>query len=265
MLDEVIEHYESGAERTRLDGWGRLEFLRNLELLGRYLPISPALIADIGGGPGTYALPLSEAGHTVHLIDPAELHIEQATALRPALASVQRGEAQALPWADSSFDCALLFGPLYHLTDHRERSRALEEVARILVPGGLLLAMAISRFASVRDGIDRRFLADPGFREMLGRELSDGQHRNPEGHPWGFTSAYFHRPEEFEEEIREAGFLVDVLVAVEGPAGRLGNLDWWFATEERLAALLEVTRRVESERSLLGVSPQILAVCRKPG
>ncbi len=123
--------------------------------------------------------------------------------------------------------------------------------------------MVISRFSSLRDGLDKVFLADPRFRSIVDREIDDGQHRNPERHPRWFTTAYFHRPDEIENEITSAGFDVDALLAVEGPAGRLSNLGWWLEDDERREILLKTVRRVESERSLLGASPQLLVVARK--
>src|SRR5260370_8072059 len=50
-------YYERGMERERLsDGRGDLEFTRTTEIVLRRLPAAPAVVADIGGGPGRYAL-----------------------------------------------------------------------------------------------------------------------------------------------------------------------------------------------------------------
>lgn len=75
---EMAAHYESGVEQSRLATWGRLEFIRTMEILQRHVPSPPAVIVDIGGGPGAYALRLAEEGHHVHLLDPMGLHVEQA-------------------------------------------------------------------------------------------------------------------------------------------------------------------------------------------
>jgi hypothetical protein len=64
-LDPAIrEHYGVGVERNRLTTWGRLEAERTRELLRRYLPEPPAVVLDVGGAEGAYALPLAAAGYT---------------------------------------------------------------------------------------------------------------------------------------------------------------------------------------------------------
>lgn len=265
---EMAAHYESGVEADRLSTWGQLEFMRTMDVLHRYLPEPPATVADVGGGPGAYAWPLAGEGYTVHLLDPMGLHIEQAQAAPSAfgdaeLASAEVGDARQLPWPDEAMDVALLLGPLYHLTEIEDRLGALSEARRILRPGGLLVAAAISRFASTYDGLGRGFVAEPEFRAIVERDVRDGQHRNPQRHPDWFTTAYFHHPDELEDEVRQSGLDIEALLAVEGPAGWLGNLDWWLGDDARREALMETIGRVESERSLLGASPHLLAIARK--
>jgi len=99
-----------------------------MELLGRLLPPPPARLLDVGGGPGTYAAPLARRGNRVHLVDPVELHVEQArqaagSDLASAFTAVA-GDARGLSEPDQSQDAVLLFGPLYHLTDGAARRQA---------------------------------------------------------------------------------------------------------------------------------------------
>src|SRR6185436_3267742 len=120
-IDPITWYYNRGLERDRLDaGAGALELARTQALLERYLPPAPATIADVGGGPGRYAIWLTERGYRVHLVDPVPLHVEQAreaARVLPggALAGAEVGDARALNLADSSADAVLLLGPLYHL------------------------------------------------------------------------------------------------------------------------------------------------------
>jgi hypothetical protein len=80
---EIAAYYERGNEEGRLGDWGRLEFLRTLELLTRFLPPPPATVLDVGGAAGAYALPLAGDGYEVHLLDPVALHVEQPAPRRP--------------------------------------------------------------------------------------------------------------------------------------------------------------------------------------
>jgi len=264
---EILAHYQEGVERKRLLGGGasRLEYLRTSELLARYLPQAPATVLDVGGGAGVYALPLAREGYSVHLIDAVPLHVEQAreaSALQrdSPLASAQVGDARRLVWADNSVDAVLLLGPLYHLTSRDDRLRALKEAYRVVSPGGVVAAAAISRFASTYDGLLRGFLEDTRFQDIVERDVREGQHRNPTGKPGWFTTAYFHLPEELHNEATEAGLSVKALVGIEGPAWILPNLDSWLEDPQRRSTLLATIRRVETESSLLGATAHILVV-----
>jgi SAM-dependent methyltransferase len=160
-------------------------------------------------------------------------------------------------------DAVLLLGPLYHLTSREERLHALKEAYRVVRPGGVLAAAAISRFVSTLDGLLLGFLEDPSFEEIVERDVREGQHRNPTGRTEWFTTAYFHRPEELRNEATEAGFLFEALVGIEGPAWVLPDLDFWLEDPEHRWTLLEAIRRVETEPSLLGATAHILVVGRR--
>jgi ubiquinone/menaquinone biosynthesis C-methylase UbiE len=264
---EMLAHYEEGIERERLlrGGAGRLEYLRTRELLARYLPPAPVTVLDVGGGAGAYALPLAREGYAVHLIDPVPLHVDQAreaSALQrdAPLVSAEAGDARRLLWDDDSVDAVLLLGPLYHLTSRDDRLQALREAYRVVRPGGVIAAAAISRFASTYDGLLRGFLEDPRFEEIVEHDVREGQHRNPTGRPEWFTTAYFHHPEELRHEVIEVGFRVEALVGIEGPGWVLPDLDSWLEDSPRRSRLLDAIRRVETEPSLLGATAHIFVV-----
>jgi SAM-dependent methyltransferase len=268
-MDPAVEaHYrDEVAERDRL-GAASLERVRTWELLTRFLPEPPAEVLDVGGAAGVYALPLARAGYRVHLVDPIERHVEQAAAASAAqpdapLAGTTLGDARALGFPDASADAVLLLGPLYHLVDAADRARALAEAGRVLRPGGLLAAAAISRFASTLDGLRHGWLTDPEFLAITEGALRDGVHRNPQARPGWFTTAYFHDPAELGPELERAGFEVEAVLAVEGP-GFLGGFHDLPADPAQAEAVLGAVRRLEAEPALLGVSPHLLAFARRP-
>jgi ubiquinone/menaquinone biosynthesis C-methylase UbiE len=266
---EILEHYADGYEARRLlQGASRIEFARTQELMTRYLPPPPAVIFDIGGGPGVYACWLAQQGYKVHLVDVNPLHVElarQAAQSQPdaPLASIAVGDARHLERDDASVDVALLLGPLYHLTERADRLAALREAYRVLRPGGVLFAAAISRFASLLDGLRQGLLDDPDFVEIVRRDLTDGQHRNPTNHPAYFTTAFFHLPQELESEARESGFLYERTLPIEGPMWLSPHAAARFDDQERREQLLSLIRRIEDEPLLLGASAHLLAVARK--
>jgi ubiquinone/menaquinone biosynthesis C-methylase UbiE len=267
--DEVVAFYARGLERDRLiGGQGALEFARTRTLLERYLPEPPAVVADVGGGPGRYAVWLAERGYRVHLIDPVPLHIEQARAAAggppgAVLASAEVGDARALRLPDASVDAVLLLGPLYHLPERADRLQALAEARRVCRRGGVVIAAAISRFASTLDGLRAGYLEDPSFAAVAAGDLRDGRHRNPTGDPAYFTTAYFHRPEDLAAECAEAGLSHEATLAVEGAAWLLPDLDARLADERRRAVLLAALAALETEPTLLGVSAHLLTVVRR--
>lgn len=269
LNSEVLSHYESGYEAQRLSrGTGQLERARTEELVKRYLPSPPAVIFDVGGGAGVYSCWLAREGYEVHLVDAMPLHVElaqQASRQQPdhALASISVGDARRLDREAASVDAVLLFGPLYHLTARSDRIAALGEARRILRPGGLLLAAAISRFASALDGLFLRLMDDPEFLNIVRRDLAEGQHRNPSHHPAYFTTAFFHHPEELKAEVEEAGLRHEETLAIEGPGWLLQDFEDHWNDEGRRARLLDTVRAVESEASLLGASAHLMAVARK--
>jgi len=225
-------------------------------------------VLDVGGGAGAYALPLAREGYAVHLIDPVPLHVEQAITGSTAqpetpLAGAEVGDACSLSQASETVDAVLLLGPLYHLIRREDRLRAFREARRVVRPGGVVLAAAISRFASTIDGLFNGFLADEEFEAIVERDLRDGQHRNPGERPGWFTTSYFHRPAELNEEAEEAELVVDGLFGIEGPAWALRDLDAWIEDPARRAKLVDAVRRVEDEPELLGASAHLLLVGRR--
>jgi len=264
---DVAAFYERGLERERLDaGTGGLEFARTLSLLDRYLPEAPAAIADIGGGPGRYACWLADRGYAVHLVDPVPLHIEQAQSAAQSghpLASAEVGDARALRLPTASADAVLLLGPLYHLPERADRVQALAEARRVCRPYGVVIAAAISRFASTLDGLREGYLEDPAFARIAADDRRDGRHYNPTNHPAYFTTAYFHRPEELARECEDAGLVHESTLAIEGPAWLLADLDTRLADDQRRGALLSALDSLESEPALLGVSAHLLVVSRR--
>jgi len=261
--DDIIAHYASGYEDERLaTGCGPLEFARTVDILDRQLPRPHAIVLDVGGGTGPYSRWLASRGYEVHLVDLSPLNVDLARKAGQ-IASATVGDARSLVRGDASVDAVLLMGPLYHLTDRAGRLAALREARRVLKPGGVLAAAAISRYASLLDGLRSGYLDDPVFATIVEQDLKTGQHRNPTDHAHYFTSAYFHRPEDLREEVQEAALEVVSVVGIEGPGWLLPEFEAHWSDPARRRRLVEAARRTESEPALLGLSAHLLAVARR--
>jgi SAM-dependent methyltransferase len=253
-------YYELDKERDRLtEAHGILEFERTKEIVLRHLPDPPSVVADIGGGPGRYALWLAGRGHRVEHRDLMAMHVDQlrANADSSQIRTVV-GDARELDLGDATVDAVLLLGPIYHLRRRDDRIQALREAGRIVRPGGPVFVAAISRWATRLDGVLRLrlYTSLPAMLELLPHIERTGW--LPPLFSGSFT-AYTHRPSQLRAELRSAGLRVLDLVSVEGPAFLLHDLDDRLADELDRAVVLDTARTVERLPELLGIGPHLLA------
>ena len=261
---EMQAHYARGQEADRLaGGLGRVELERTQEIVLRALPPAPAVVADIGGGPGRYALWLADLGYSVEHRDLAPGHVEQLAVLRPEKISTRLGDARHLDLGDATVDAVLLLGPLYHLGTPAERVAALAEAARVVRPGGPVLAAAITRWAPRLHGLlaERLYEQHPAMTSVV-EEVERSGTLLPlfEGAFCGYT----HRPAELAAEVQEAGLDLLDLVGVEGVAFALDDLAGRLADPRGRSAVFDSARALERVPELLGLSPHLLATARRP-
>ena len=263
-LVALRSYYERGEELGRLTrAVGDLELERTQELVMRFLPPAPAVVADIGGGPGRYAFWLAAMGYQVHHRDVVALHVAQLEEQRgdlPIEAAI--GDARSLDLDDRSADAVLLLGPLYHLESRVERVLALGEARRVVRPGGYVFAAAISRWAARLDAIllKRVYRSVPDTLALVAGVERTGV--LPPVSPSSFFG-YTHRPRQLQSEARAAGLDVVSLVAVEGAASLLPDLDERRESVEDWDVVLDTARATESVPELLGIGPHLLATCRR--
>ncbi len=266
---EVQAYYARFPEESRLEsGASRLEFERTKEILARVLPAAPARIVDVGGAAGAYSLWLAGRGYEVHLVDASARLVEEARtrsaqATAP-ITSLSVADARRLPQGNGFAAAVLVMGPLYHLPLSADRVASLREAFRVLAGHGVVVAAAISRYASALDGLARKLTLDPRFVRIRDRDLVDGQHRNDTNNPDYFTTAYFHRPDDLRGELEAAGFRDVKLLGVEGPAWMLQDFEARWEDAALRKDLLDVARALEAQSSTMGVSSHFLGIGRKP-
>lgn len=127
-----------------LIGVPHLGFRARARIIFRFLKGTPlsARILDAGSGYGIYALSLAARGYAIDTID---LEKERSDALSARKAEVPEldgrirvftGSLTALPFPDAAYDAVICSEVVEHIAEHE---KALEELARILAPGGTLI------------------------------------------------------------------------------------------------------------------------------
>lgn len=208
ILDYYETQFSEDARLTTRSAQGPLEFARVQELVSGH--VAGGRVLDVGGGTGVHSRALQERGFDVALVDPVPSHVAVA---QDAGIEASVGDARSLPFADGSFEAALLLGPLYHLASRDDRVVALREAARVTRPGGYVFAAAIPRFVAFAAA----WLGDPGgpvtqaMVELLEHGTPAPGLRFPAGH--------FHTADELADEAAAAGLREPEVHGLEGPGG----------------------------------------------
>jgi SAM-dependent methyltransferase len=151
------------------------------EVFRHVADLRPRRVLEVGGGEGELSERLvRELGVELTFVDQSEGMVELARARGLA---AQVGDVQELPFGDASFDTAVAAWMLYHVPD---LERGLAELARVLEPGGHLVAVTNGE----RHLAELRALLDPAFAfsftrengaELLGRHFRAVERHDVEG------------------------------------------------------------------------------------
>ena len=141
--DFVRDQYASTDRlETRMAVWGPDADGRTPQdvALAALAAVKPARLIEVGSGTGVFAARCTrELGCEVVALDASS---DMVAASRSQGVEAVLGDVQALPFGDASFDAAVAAWMLYHVPD---RERALGELARVLRPGGRLVAITNGR------------------------------------------------------------------------------------------------------------------------
>jgi len=169
------------AQRARAEGWadtvaGDMERHyspgRTWEALGRALAglVDIGDVLDIASGDGLLAELLAPHARTIVCVDTSERVVQAARTRLKAFdnVEVQLGDMQNLELGTRQFDLVLL---MHALTYSEAPAKAIAEAARVLKPGGRLLATTLAKHAhrATVEPFDHRNL---GFRETELREFA---------------------------------------------------------------------------------------------
>lgn len=108
--------------------------LRERLLLDLFLSASPGpTVLNAGAGQGSFSLRLAQLGFEVTSIDDSPAAVDVLRARLPG--PIELADVTSMPFADESFEAAVLGEVLEHVPDD---AGALSEVARVLRPRGVL-------------------------------------------------------------------------------------------------------------------------------
>jgi len=268
FLKKVEKYYDAdpGLE------WGRLErhplelhmTLRNLQ---RFL--QPASrIADIGGGPGRYAIELTRRGHRVTLLDLSRQNIELARQ-KVAQAGVElegffQANALHLPpeLESESFDAVLLLGPLYHLHAPQDRRQAVEQAMALLKPGGVFFASFITSTAPMVDMLKHDPAAISSFHHRLMDFYPEAVY-DPQDESEGFTQAFFCHPAGVKPFMESLGLETQRVCAIES-LGAQAEVQWNELSGELREKWMDVFDLVGADPTAWASTEHLLYVGKKP-
>ncbi len=136
--EHVHELWESGFRSPRNELFYELAFDH---ILGKLQPPPGSVFLEVGCGGGFHAMRLARRGYRVKAADFSEAVLDMAREnVRAAglehLIEIAREDLIDLSYADHTFDYALCWGVLMHVP---EVQRAIEELSRVIAPGGHLI------------------------------------------------------------------------------------------------------------------------------
>ncbi|MBY5932058.1 class I SAM-dependent methyltransferase [Tateyamaria omphalii] len=160
-------------------------------MLARVYGFAPAHLLDLGCGEGRFCRLLAGKVGTLVGLDPSAALLTRASELGGA--RFVQGRAEALPFADGSFDMVVAY---LSLLDIEGIEAALDEVVRVLRPGGRFLIANLTGFATASD------IKSGGWRMLPdgGREIVVRRYLEPHPVPaeWrGIAVTNWHRPLSF--------------------------------------------------------------------
>jgi ubiquinone/menaquinone biosynthesis C-methylase UbiE len=197
---------------------------QELDLLDELVPIAGQEIIELGCGSAQLARALLERhpGSRVTALEVDERqHAKNLTSPQRGLRFVAAG-AQAVPFADSSFDLALMLKSLHHVP-LALMAQALREIARVLRPGGHLY-VSEPVFAGVFNDVIRLFNDEQAVRAAAQAALDETVRSGAwetVADRWFATTVQFRDFEDFEQRMIGATYAEHRLSAARLAAVRL--------------------------------------------
>jgi SAM-dependent methyltransferase len=139
------------------------------------VPLAGKHVLDIGCGGGVLARSLSDRGARVAGVDPNGGALALARQAVPG-GTFYQGGAEAMPFADSSFDGAIFLNSLHHVSK-LAMHQALREAARVTKPAGPIVViepLAAGSFFSVLRTVEDETAVRAAAQEAIAEAIESG-------------------------------------------------------------------------------------------
>lgn len=267
-IEEVKKYYDENAQEE----WERLErhpfeFLFTTYMMDQYIKPGDRIL-DIGGGPGRYSIYYARKNCDVTLLDLSEGNIAFAEQMAKQSGVQLKMQVQnCLALRDlplGEFDHVFLMGPLYHLTEKRDRETAVRLALEKLKAGGYFYCSFILDFAGLiydmkfGPGLLAEDLKDPMKRKLIDSIVFGTEYDGP-----AFTSAYFINQKQIEPFMEQFHLEKQNLFGQEGIL-TLNEKQVLSYPEEERALWIETAKRLLNLPEFLAFSEHAMYIGRKP-
>lgn len=265
VKEYYTENVHNEWRRLVKDAAHRLELETTLHFLDQHLPPSGAIL-DAGGGPGRYTIELARRGYTMTLLDmtPANLTFARRqikrVGVQARVSNVVEGTILDLTrFASGSFDAVVcLGGPLSHVLDAADRRRAIDELLRVVRPGGIVALSVMGRLSVL--AMELRLFPEEIDLPVHSQIRDDGSYFGGSG----FTACHFFLPEEFVSLFDGKAVSIVVLAGLEGLSSRLNKSYNRVAKHpDRWRRWLETHCATCTHPAVVGMSEHMLIIVRK--
>lgn len=131
------------------------------ELLRWLTPAQQPRVLELGCGPGKYVGLMANSGFQVVGVDPFEFPTWEQLKGRPEVTLKSSVYGEDLPFQDASFDAVVCLSALLYFNDPQ---RGMEEMRRVLKPGGRLIVRTVNRLNYFTARTGKRL--DPASRQL---------------------------------------------------------------------------------------------------
>lgn len=265
-MKNIIDFYENYDEESRLTTGKakRIEFVTTTHLLNQYIKSNHKII-ELGAGTGVYSFYYATKGCRVIATDISPHHIEiinkklyQREEKLNLVAKVANA-TDLSEFENESYDVVLCLGPMYHLTEEKDRVQCIKECKRILKRGGLIALAYLNKHFVINYVMKKKsnFIT----QNFIDKILNTGVIRTGEKECF-WTDAFFTNQDEIESFTAKLDLEIVDHIATDGISPLLNDaIDC--ISEEQYKAWINYHLNSCRDRSIMGLSNHGLLLARK--